>query len=327
MALILAKDHQTEAATMSSVYAATLFDLVKKHPRLIEVEADLGRSLLGPDVLRRLQTEFPQQFLDCGIQEANMIGVAAGMSIAGWVPFVHSFAAFASRRVSDQVFLAGCYQRANIRIVGSDPGVTSAFNGGTHMPFEDISTFRAFPSMTILDPSDSTMLESLMRTLAEVHGMYYLRLLRKNAVKIYEKGSTFAIGRACLLRQGGDVAIIASGIEVAEALRAAAMLEERNIQARVLDMFTIKPLDEAAVLAAAEETGALVTAENHSVLNGLGSAVADVLATKHPAPLEKIGVQDLFGEVGPMDYLKNRYHLTAEDIVAAAERAISRKRR
>lgn len=325
MALILAKERQTEKATMSAVYASTLLHLLERHPHLIEIEADLGRSLLGPNVLQKLQTEFSRQFLDCGIQEANMIGVAAGMSIAGWVPFVHSFAAFASRRVTDQVFLAGCYQRANIRIIGSDPGVTSAFNGGTHMPFEDIASFRAFPLMTILDPSDSTMLESLMNTLADVHGMYYLRLLRKNAVKIYEKGSTFSIGKACLLRQGEDVTIIAAGIEVAEALQAAALLEERHIQARVLDMFTIKPLDEEAVLAAAEETGALVTAENHNVLNGLGSAVADVLITKHPAPLEKIGVQDQFGEVGPVDYLKKRYHLTAEDIVAAAERAVSRK--
>lgn len=326
MSDILAKDRVLEPATMSSVYAKTLLSLMKLYPKVIEFEADLGRSLLGPDVLQRMRTEFPKQFVDCGIQECNMVGVAAGMSLAGWVPYVHSFAAFASRRVIDQVFLSGCYSKANIRIIGSDPGVTSAFNGGTHMPFEDIAAYRAFPEMTILEPTDSVMLESILMSLADVYGMFYLRLLRKNAVKIYEEGTSFQIGEAKLLKEGSDVTIIAAGVEVAEALTAAEMLDKEGIRARVLDMFTIKPLDQKAVISAAKETGAIVTAENHNVINGLGSAVADVLALHEPAPLEKIGIQDQFGEVGPMDYLKKRYGMTAEDIVLAAKRAICRKR-
>lgn len=325
MDTILAKKCVQEAVTMSSTYANTILALMEAHPKIIEVEADLGRSLLGADVLQKMRTEHPKQFIDCGIQEGNMVGVAAGMSLAGWIPYIHSFAAFASRRVIDQVFISGCYAKANVRIIGSDPGVTAAFNGGTHMPFEDIAAYRAFPEMTILEPTDSVMLASLLRSLSDVYGMYYLRLFRKNAVKIYEEGTIFNIGKAKQLREGSDVTIIAEGIEVAEALSAAEMLEKEGIKARILDMFTIKPLDEDAVLSAARETGAIVTAENHNVINGLGSAVADTLALHCPVPLEKVGVQDQFGEVGPIDYLKKRYGLTAEDIVTAAKRAIYRK--
>ena len=325
MSIILAKDHVPESVTMSATYANTLLELIKEYPKVIELEADLGRSLLGADNLQKLRTEYAKQFVDCGIQEANMVGVAAGMSIAGWIPYIHSFAAFASRRVIDQVFLSGCYAKANVRVIGSDPGITSAFNGGTHMPFEDIAAYRAFPEMTILEPSDSVMLASLLRSLADVYGMYYLRLFRKTAVKIYDETSTFNIGEAIKVREGTDITIIAAGIEVAEALSAAELLKKEGIQARVLDMFTIKPLDEAAVLAAARETGAIVTAENHNVINGLGSAVADVLAAYCPTPLEKVGIHDSFGEVGPMDYLKKRFGLTAEDIAAAAKRAVCRK--
>lgn len=325
MDTMLAKERVQESVTMSATYANTLLALMEAHPKIIEVEADLGRSLLGADVLQKMRTEYPKQFIDCGIQEGNMVGVAAGMSLAGWIPYIHSFAAFASRRVIDQVFISGCYAKANVRIIGSDPGVTSAFNGGTHMPFEDIAAYRAFPEMTILEPTDSVMLASLLRSLSDVYGMYYLRLFRKNAVKIYEEGTIFNIGKAKQLRDGSDVTIIAAGIEVAEVLTAAEALEKEGIRARVLDMFTIKPLDEEAVLSAARETGAIVTAENHNVINGLGSAVADTLALHCPTPLEKVGIQDQFGEVGPIDYLKKRYGLTAEDIAAAAKRAICRK--
>lgn len=317
---------ETESVTMGSAYASTLLELMKESPMVMEIEADLGRSLLGADMAELLKRDYPRQYVDCGVQEANMMSVAAGLSAMKRIPFIHTFAAFASRRIADQAFLSGCYAGANVRIVGSDPGIAAQYNGGTHMPFEDISIYRAYPEMTILDPADTTALKAVMRKTAEKYGMYYIRLFRKNAVKIYEENEEFQIGKAKLLRNGKDVTIIASGaVMIPEALDAADQLAEEGIEARVLDMFTVKPLDCEAVRAAAEETGAIVTAENHNVYNGLGSAVADVLVSDCYAPLEKVGVQDRFGEVGPMSYLKETLHLTAKDIADAAKRAIARK--
>lgn len=325
MSVILSKIHETEKVTIASAYASALYEAMQADSMVVDLEADLGRSLLG-GLYVEMRDKLPGQFIDCGIQEANMMSVAAGLSAMGRTAFIHTFASFAARRIADQAFISGCYSGANVRIIGSDPGITAQFNGGTHMPFEDVSIYRAFPGMTIIDPCDSVLTADLTSQLAKTKGMYYIRMFRKNAVKIYEEGSTFTIGKANLLREGEDVTLIACGaVMVAEALKAADLLAETGVSARVLDMFTIKPLDGEAVLAAARETGAIVTCENHNVVNGLGSAVADVLATKRYAPLEMIGVRDQFGEVGPMDYLKERFSMRAQDIAQAAKRAIARK--
>jgi transketolase len=287
----------------------------------VVLDADLMNSMgMVP-----FQKKFPDRTFNCGVQEANMIGVAAGLSATGKVPYAHSFATFATRRCFDQVFMSAAYAKLNIRIIGSDPGVTASFNGGTHMPFEDMGIMRNIPEVTVLEPTDSTMICDLVRQLADAYGVYYIRLVRRNAIKVYEQGSAFEIGKAVTLRDGSDVSIIATGLCVAESLRAAKMLESMGISARVLNMFTIKPLDRQAVVRCASETGAIVTAENHNIVNGLGSAVAEVLSENLPIPLERIGVQDLFGEVGPVDYLKERFELTAADIVKKVEKVISRK--
>ena len=193
------------------------------------------------------------------------------------------------------------------------------------MPFEDLGIMRNIPEMTIITPTDSIMLKNIIKQVAELFGMFYIRLLRKNAIKIYEKGSTFEIGKAIKLKEGTDVTIIANGIIVAEALNAAYILEERGISARVLDMFTLKPIDKEEIIKCAKETGAIVTAENHNIINGLGSAVAEVLVENIPTPMERVGVKDLFGEVGPVDYLKERFKLTANDIVRKVEKVLKRR--
>jgi transketolase len=221
--------------------------------------------------------------------------------------------------------LSGAYTKSNIRIIGSDPGVTAAYNGGTHMPFEDLGIMRNIPEMTIIIPTDSIMLRNIIKQVAELFGMFYIRLLRKNAIKIYEKGSTFEIGKAIKLKEGTDVTIIANGIMVTEALNAAHMLEEKGISTRVLDMFTLKPIDKEAIIVCAKDTSAIVTAENHNIINGLGSAVAEVLVENIPIPMERVGVKDLFGEVGPADYLKERFELTASDIVKKVEKVLKRE--
>lgn len=312
---------QTEEKEMRAIYCDTLCALAREDSRICALDADL----IGSSGMQPFFTEFPDRAIDCGIQEANMVGVAAGLSSAGMVPFAHSFGPFATRRVMDQIFISCAYGRQNVRIVGSDPGVTAAYNGGTHMPFEDMGCLLSIPKITLIEPSDSVQLEQVLHMLKDAYGVYYIRLLRKNAVGIYEKGSTFTLGKAPVLRQGKDVCIAASGIMVAEALKAANVLAEQGISASVVDCFTWKPLDDETLTQQAKTCGCLVTAENHNVMGGLGSAVASSLAKTCPVPLEMVGVQDEFGEVGTVDYLQERFGLTAAAIVAAAQRAIGRK--
>lgn len=322
MSIVIAKENKKEELMMRDIYCRTLMDLASKDKNIVALDADLINSMgMSP-----FMEAYPERIIDCGIQEANMIGVAAGMSATGKIPFAHSFAPFATRRCYDQVFLSAAYAKLNVKIIGSDPGITAAFNGGTHMPLEDMGIMRNIPGITILEPTDSVMLVDLIKQIAYKYGIYYVRLLRKNAVKVYEDGSTFEIGKAARIRDGRDVSIIASGIMVAEALKAAGILQEKGISARVVNVFTLKPIDKDMIIECARDTGAIVTAENHNIINGLGSAVAEVLCENYPALLERVGVQDLFGEVGPEDYLKKRFEMTAEDIVKKVEKMLERKR-
>lgn len=321
MRVIIAKERIREKTEMRSAYCSSLIRLAQKDDRVVVLDADLMKSMgMVP-----FMEAFPDRAFDVGIQEANMMGVAAGLSAAGMIPYAHSFAPFATRRCFDQVFLSCGYARLNVRIAGSDPGVTAAYNGGTHMPFEDMGILRNVPDITILEPVDSVMLSNLVEQTLEPYGVFYIRLLRKNAVKIYEEGSKFQIGRAVQLREGSDVTIFATGIMVSEALKAAEALSAEGISARVVNIFTLKPIDREMIEKCAEETGAIVTAENHSIINGLGSAVAEVLAETLPVPMERVGVKDLFGEVGPVDYLMKRFELTSEDIAAKVRRVVERK--
>ena len=317
----LAEKPYDDPVEMRKVFCDTLMELAEKNKDIIVLDADLMGAMGTKPFLQK----FPEQTVDCGIQEANMVGVAAGLSAVGKVPFVHTFAPFITRRACDQVFVSGAYAKLNVKLVGSDPGITAALNGGTHMPFEDMGIMRGIPEMTVLEPTDTVMLADIIHQSSGVYGMHYMRLVRKQSVRIYEDCSTFEIGRAVTLREGMDVTIIASGYCVAEALKAAEELSVRGIRARVLNMFTWKPLDTEAVVKAARETGAIVTAENHNVINGLGSAVAEALVKNSPVPVEMVGVQDQFGEVGPVDYLAERFELKAENIVAAVEKVRMRK--
>ncbi|HYE83440.1 MAG TPA: transketolase family protein [Clostridia bacterium] len=321
MSIKIAKENVKETAAMRDVYCQTLMDMAKEDDSIVVLDADLMSSM----GMAKFWKAYPERTFNCGIQEANMIGVAAGLSATGKVPYAHSFGPFASRRCYDQVFMSCAYAKLNVRIIGSDPGVTAAFNGGTHMPLEDMGIMRNIPEMTILEPVDTAMLKDLVKQVADIYGVFYIRLLRKNPVKIYEEGSSFEIGKAVTLREGKDATVIATGIMVAEALKAAENLEKDGISVKVVNMFTLKPVDKDAIIAAAKETGAIVTAENHNIINGLGSAVAEVLSENIPTPLERVGVQDVFGEVGPEDYLKERFGLTAAGIEAKVKKVIARK--
>jgi transketolase len=318
------RDVFTKSPTlMRDAYCKALIDLASENDNIVALDADLVSS----SGMKPFFQTFPNRAINVGVAEANMIGIAAGLSAMGKVPFAHSFGCFASRKTCDQVMISAAYAKLNVKILGSDPGVTAAYNGGTHMPFEDMGVLRSIPEITLIELSDPIMVQDIVRQVADVYGVHYLRMARKNATALYEEGSSFDIGKGNVLRDGKDVTIIASGIMVAEALKAAALLENDRIFARVIDMFTWKPIDMGLVEQCARETRAIVTAENHNIVGGLGSAVSEAVVKTFPVPVEMVGVKDRFGQVGTEDYLKNEYGLTASEIVEAVHRVLPRKKR
>lgn len=310
-----------EEKEMRAVFAEVIEEMAQEDKRVIYLDCDLMNSI----GMANYWKENPDRAINCGIQEANMIGTAAGMSATGLIPFTHTFGPFATRRVMDQVFVSAAYAKLNVKIIGSDPGITATLNGGTHMPLEDMGMMRCVPEVTIVEPTDSVMLADLLRTAKDTYGVFYIRLSRKKADKIFKDGSRFEIGKAARIREGRDATIIATGICVAEAIKAAEILEKDGLSVAVLNMFTLKPIDQEAVIEAAKQTGAIVTAENHNIINGLGSAVAEVIAENIYCPLERVGAKDRFGEVGDMGYLMKALEMGADDIVKAVRKAVGRK--
>ncbi|MBB2480693.1 transketolase family protein [Bacillus sp. APMAM] len=311
---------QLDALEMRQVYAKTLKELAAADDRVIALEADLSSSMSTG----RLKDEIPNQYLNLGIMEANMMGVTAGLSLTGRKPFVHSFGQFVTRRAFDQIFVSLAYAKLNAVLVGSDAGVTAEHNGGTHMTFEDMGLMREVPNAKVYEVSDAVQFAYILRKAYREGGVNYIRTIRKNAVHLYEEGETFE--KAKVLTEGKDITIVACGILVAEALKAAEQLKEKGISATVIDMFSIKPLDVETLIASAKQTGAVLTAENHNVNGGLGSAVAEVLGENYPVPLYRIGVREQFGQVGKLDYLKEFYGLTASNIVEHAQKLVQRKK-
>lgn len=304
-----------ESKEMRAVYCDTLIDLAKENPAIMVIEADLMRA----SGTTRFKDMFPERSVDVGVAEANMVGISAGLSADGKIPFAATFGCFASRRVFDQFFISANYAGLNVKLVGTDPGISAGFNGGTHMPFEDIGMMKLIPGLTILEPSDEVSLEALVRACAAHQGCTYMRLHRKPVKQIYERGEKFELGKGKVLVDGNDVTIIALGaILVPEALRAASILKEAGISAAVIDMHTVKPLDEELVLAYAKKTGCIVTAEDHQVSGGLGSSVANYLSLVHPTRIAMVGVQDEFGQVATPQWLQQYYKMTAEEIAKQA---------
>lgn len=314
-------DGSYEEKTIRVLMGEFMPELLNSDDRLYYLDADLMNCINTME----WAMEHGEKAQNCGIAEANMAGIAAGMASVGFKPIIHSFGPFASRRMFDQVFLSAAYAKNPITVLGSDPGVAAEYNGGTHMPFEDMSLYRAIPESTVIDVTDSVMLKDVLKQTADIPGVKYIRMDRKACVKMYEEGSHFEIGKAIEIKEGADVAIFACGMMVAESLKAAKELEKEGINAAVIDVFTVKPLDEEMVLKYAEKCGCIVTAENHSRIGGLYSAVAELLSAKKPTPIEWVAVDDRFGQVGPMDFLQQQYNLTSDDIVKKAKLAVARK--
>lgn len=306
-----------ETKEMRVAYTDTLMELAASDRRIVVLEADLMKCT-GTQCF---QKAFPNRFFNVGIAEANMVGVASGLSAAGKIPFAATFACFASRRCFDQFFLSANYAKLNVKLIGTDPGVTAAFNGGTHMPFEDLALMRTIPKLTILEPSDPVSCAAYVRIMAETYGCFYLRIPRKAVPYLYGKEERFEVGKAKILRDGKDLVFIALGsLMVNEAMKAAMALETEGVSAAVLDVLSLKPLDTEAILTLARKTGAVVSAENHQIAGGLGSAVAEVLAeNSFSGKFARVGIRDEFGEVGTQDYLATRFGLTAADLVRTAQ--------
>ena len=303
------------------VLGATIADICAKDPDAIFLDADL-MSCSGT---LKWAKENPERAIDCGIAEANMAGVAAGLAVAGYKPIIHSFGTFSSRRMYDQIFLSGGYAKNSITVIGTDPGVTAAMNGGTHMPFEDVALYNVMPEATIIDASDPSCLESVLRQCVDRKGVKYIRVGRKSMARIYAEGSELEIGKAVALREGTDVVVFAAGILLHEALQAAEALEKEGVSVAVVDCFTIKPLDKDAIEAWAKKTGAVVVAENANRHGGLYTNVLEVLAERCPTPAACVAVEDEFGEVGKQDYLQKRFGLTAEHIIEQVKAVLKRK--
>ena len=307
-------DGSMDSRLFKDILGKTIRELSEQDKDFIYLDADL-MSCIGTSAWA---CENPDRGVNCGISEANMIGVACGLAATGFKPIVHTFGPFASRRVFDQVFLSAGYAKNDITIIGSDPGVTATFNGGTHMPFEDIALYRTIPTATIIDITDVPMLISVLKQCKDLPGVKYIRVGRKNAAKVFADGTETPIGKAIPLREGKDVAIFASGIMVHEAMQAASKLAESGIEAAVVNFFTIKPLDTETVKQYAKQCKNIVVAENHSRIGGLYSAVCETLARENTARIDVVAVNNEYGEVGPQDYLQKRFGLTAEHIVETA---------
>ncbi len=304
---------------MRAVYAQTLVELAATDPRICVVEADLAKAT-GTGLFAKA---YPDRFFNVGVAEANLVGVASGLSATGKKPFAATFGCFASRRAFDQFFLSANYAGLSVVLVGTDPGVTAAFNGGTHMPLEDLSLMRTVPGLVIVEPCDPVSLQAAVRMAAAHTGCTYIRLQRKPAPDRYPEGEKFDFGKAKILREGSDATLVALGaLMVAEGLKAADLLAADGIKAGVIDAFTLAPFDAEALLAHAKASRRVVTCENHRVTGSLGSAVAELLAEAGvPAKLARIGVgADEFGEVGTQDWLAERFKLTASHIVNAVKK-------
>ena len=309
-------------AEITQLFGAAMEELFNADDKVVYLDADLMGSLKTQELWKKR----PDRALNCGIQEANMVGVAAGLFLAGYKPYIHSFAPFITRRVFDQVFLSLGYAGKSVHLIGSDVGIMATDNGGTHMCFEDMAMMRTIPGGCIVDVSDAVMFLDLLKRTKDRTGVTYFRTASRGLPDIYKPGTVFEVGKGKELTEGSDVTIIASGIMVATALQAEKLLREEGVSARVIDPITIKPLDEELILKCAEETGAIVAAENHSVNGGLGGAVAELLSEHYPVPVLRVGVRDLFGQVGPEAFLREQYHLQAGDIVQKAHLAIHLKK-
>ena len=303
-------------------YGKALAALANTNENVVVLDADLSKSTKTAD----FKAVAPERFFNMGIAEGNMMGVAAGLSTCGKVPFVSTFAMFAAGRAFEQIRNSICYPKLNVKVCATHAGLTVGEDGASHQAIEDISLMRSVPNMVVINPADDIETEAAIKAVAEMEGPCYVRLGRMAVSRVNDEANyNFVIGKGITLAEGNDVAIIATGIIVEAALEAKEELAKEGINARVINIHTIKPIDEELIIKAAKETGVIVTAEEHSIIGGLGSAVAEVVSENCPVPVLRVGVKDTFGESGKPNELLEKYGLTSKDIVNKVKEAIKLK--
>ena len=302
-------------------YGKTLVELGRENGKIVVLDADLS----GSTKTALFAKEFPERFFNAGIAEANMVGMAAGLAAGGMLPFASTFAVFAAGRAFEQIRQSLAYPKLNVKIVATHGGITVGEDGGSHQSIEDLAIMRSLPNMTVLCPADGPETAAAIRAIAEYDGPVYVRLGRAKVPVVFPGNCDFSIGKGALLRDGNDLTFITTGLMTAQAMAAAEILAEENIDARVVHLGSIKPLDVDLVIQSARKTGAIVTAEEHSIIGGLGGAVCETVAEGCPVPVERVGLRDVFGQSGTGDDLLVHYGLTPAHLVEAAERVMQRK--
>ncbi len=311
-----------EMAKQRDAYGKALVELGRRRDDIIV----LGADLCGSCRLKDFGTEFPERFFNCGIAEQNMMGIASGMAASGKTVFASTFAVFATGRAYDQVRQSIAYPRLDVKIVATHAGITVGGDGASHQMLEDIALMRVLPNLNVVAPADYNETGKAIKVISEIDGPFYVRLGRSNVPVITGEDDEFELGKATVLEEGDDITLIGTGIMVSRCLKAAKILEKKqDISARVINMSTIKPLDEKCIIKAAKETGGVVTAEEHVVSQGMGSGISQVLSETHHVPMKRVGIPNVFGESGESDELMDKYGLTAEHIVESANDVIKRK--
>ena len=312
----------TEMIATRQAYGDALLEMGEKNKDIVVLDADLSKST----TTAKFGKKYPDRFFNMGVAEANMMNTAAGLATCGKIPFVSSFSIFATGRAWEQIRNTICYSGLNVKIVATHSGVSVGPDGASHQCIEDLSLMRTIPTMTVIEPCDAVETRKAILTAVDYKGPLYIRLGRAAVPTITKKEDPYAVGKANILRMGDDVAIVACGALVVNSLTAADMLSKEGIKATVVNMHTVKPIDQEILIMVAQKTKAVVTAEQHVLDGGLGSAVASVLARTYSVPIEMIGIDNRFGQSGEPDILFKEYHLLPEDIVLAAKRAIGRKK-
>ena len=304
-------------------YGKALAELAKENENVVVLDADLSKSTKTAD----FKAVSPERFFNMGIAEGNMMGVAAGLSTCGKIPYVSTFAMFAAGRAFEQIRNSICYPKLNVKVCATHAGLTVGEDGASHQTVEDLSLMRSIPNMVVISPADAVETMAAIKAITNYDGPCYVRLGRA-AVNVINDENTyeFKLGKGVVVSEGKDVTIVATGIMVDAAIEAKEILVQEGIDAKVINIHTIKPLDNELIIEAAKETGAIVTAEEHSIIGGLGSAVSEVVTEKYPVPVLKVGINDTFGESGKPDELLKAYNLTAQDIVNKVKQAITLKK-
>lgn len=313
---------ERKTAATRDAYGKALAELGNEYKNIVVLDADLSASTKTSTFAKA----FPDRFFDLGVAEQDMIGTAAGLAAAGKIVFASTFAVFGSGRAWDQVRMSVAYTRLNVKIVVTHAGISTGEDGASHQANEDIAIMRALPNMTVVVPADAVETEKVIRAAVDFYGPMYIRLSRPKTPIIHDNSEyEFKLGKGIVMREGKDVSIFACGLMVSESLDAAEMLKKEGISARVVNLHTIKPLDKELIVRCARETGAVVTAEEHSIIGGLGGAVAEIIVENHPVPMVRVGLKDIFGESGKPEELLIKYGLTAGDVASAARAVVRRK--